>query len=158
MLSNKIRCPTCGKDSTFDTFNPENLDRDIYVRYAGGLGYGGGFYHGPDESVLGDKTITQKILDRCIDFLNLFQENKICTKRELAAKLKIGVPIQGTDEVTPYDDFINRRTLQIESLKKQVTSLNSELLRHKIKLTKSEEMKKNYDQLLKKIDQKKKDK
>jgi hypothetical protein len=146
----------CGKDSTFDTFNPKILDHDIYVRYAGGLGYGGGFYHGPDESVLGDEIFTPKILDRCIDLLNLFQENKICTKRELATKLKIGVHIQGIDEVVQYDDFIKMKNLQIEHLQKKVTSSNSESLGYEIKLRELEEIKKSYNLLLKNLDLKKK--
>jgi hypothetical protein len=29
-----IRCPLCGKDSALSTFNPEDLDMDIYIRQA----------------------------------------------------------------------------------------------------------------------------
>ena len=59
----------CGKDSAFSTFNPQDMDRDIYVRQTYGLGKGG-FSYGPDESVLGDDFFTPKVMDRCIDLLN----------------------------------------------------------------------------------------
>ena len=120
-----IRCPLCGKDSAISTFNPEDLDRDIYVRQTRGLGYPGGFTYGPDESVLGDDVYTPKVKDRCIDLLKLFMENGIVTARELAVKLRIGMPIQGTDKVFPYEDILDIIYKQNEALKKQVSTTRS---------------------------------
>ena len=144
-----VRCPLCGKDSAISTFNPEDLDRDIYVRQTSGLGYPGGFTYGPDESVLGDDVYTPKVMDRCIDLLNLFMENGIVTARELAVKLRIGVPLQGTDEVFPYEDILDNYYKQNEALKNQVSSLKNQLstTRSGVSIFKFEELKTSYNKL-----------
>ena len=72
-----IRCPICGKGSAISSFNPNDLDLDIYIRQTHGLGYGGGFSYGPDESVLGDEFFTPMIKARCFDLIRLFIEKKI---------------------------------------------------------------------------------
>ena len=145
-----IRCPLCGKDSAISTFNPEDLDRDIYVRQTRGLGYRGGFTYGPDESVLGDDVYTPKVMDRFIDLLKLFMENGIVTAGELAVKLRIGVPIQGTDQVFPYEDILGNYYKQNEDLKNQVSSLKNQLstTRSGVSIFEFEELKTSYEKLV----------
>ena len=82
----------CGKDSAFKSFNPEDLDLDIYVRQTSGLGYGGGFSYGPDESVLGDDFFTPKVMDRCIELLKVGIEKDIVISRELAVRARSKKP------------------------------------------------------------------
>ena len=125
-----IRCPMCGKDSAFSTFDPENLDLDIYVRQVTGLGRGRGFSPGPDESVFGDDHYTPKVMDRCMELLKAGIEKGSVTKREIARQLKIGAPIQGMDEVIPYEDvqkilLKQNQTLQVKnaSLERQISAL-----------------------------------
>jgi len=144
-----VRCPLCGKDSAISTFNPEDLDRDIYVRQTSGLGYPGGFTYGPDESVLGDDVYTPKVMDRCIDLLKLFMENGIVSARELALKLKMGVPIQGTDEVAPYEYVLDLSNQQIKALKNQVSSLKNQLstTRSGVSIFEFEKLKTSYNKL-----------
>jgi hypothetical protein len=145
-----VRCPLCGKDSAVSTFSPEDLDRDIYVRQTSGLGYPGGFTYGPDESVLGDDVYTPKVMDRCIDLLKLFMENDIVTARELAVKLRMGVPIQGTDEVVPYEYVLKLNNQQIKALKDQVSSLKYQLstTRSGVSLHVFEELKTSYNKIV----------
>ena len=122
-----VRCPMCGKDSAFSSFNPEDLDLDIYTRQASGLGYGGGFSHGPDKSVLGDDVFTPKVMDRCIELFKVAVEKDYITSRELAVKLKIGVPIQGTDDVIPFEDSLDIFYEQNEALKMEISSLRNHI-------------------------------
>ena len=145
-----IRCPLCGKDSAVSTFNPEDLDRDIYLRQTIGLGYQRGFTYGPDESVLGDDVYTPKVMDRFIDLLKLFMENDIVTARELAVKLRIGVPIQGTDQVFPYEDILGNYYKRNEDLKNQVSSLKNQLstTRSGVSIFEFVELKTSYEKLV----------
>lgn len=147
---NKIRCPMCGLDSAISTFDPEELDRDIYVRNAVGLGRGGGFHHGPDESILGDDSITPKIVNRCVDLLNLFIENNIVSSQELAVKLKMGVPVQGTDEVVPYEDVLKVYYRQNEALIKRTSSLEKQvsIARNGVSRLEYERLKTGYEKLI----------
>jgi hypothetical protein len=140
----------CGKDSAFKSFNPEDLDLDIYVRQTSGLGYGGGFSYGPDESVLGDDFITPKVMDRCIELLKVGIEKGSVILRELAVKLKMGVPIQGTNEVVPYEDVLNIFNEQIEALKNEVTLLKSQVstARSGISILEYEKLKTRYNKLV----------
>jgi hypothetical protein len=145
-----VRCPMCGKDSAFSSFNPEDLDPDIYVRQTSGLGYGGGFSYGPDESVLGDDYFTPKVMDRCVELLKLGIEKGSVTSRELAVKLKLGVPFQGTDKVAPYEDVLDIYNKQIEALKKEVTSLKYQVstARSGVSILEYEELKTRYNKLV----------
>jgi hypothetical protein len=140
----------CGKDSAFSSFNPEDLDLDIYVRQTSGLGYGGGFSHGPDESVLGDDFFTPKVMDRCVELLKVGIDKDSVTSRELAVKLKIGVSVQGTDEVVPYEDFLDIFNEQIEALKKEVISLKKQVstARSGVSISEHEELKTRYKKLV----------
>ena len=117
----------CGKDSAISTFNPEDLDRDIYIRQVSGLGYRGGFSFGPDESVLGDEIYTPKVMDRCIDLLKLFMECDIVTSRKLAEELKMGEPLQGTDKFVSYEDIVSALFQVNTALENQVSKLRLEL-------------------------------
>lgn len=127
-----VRCPMCGKDSASTSFNPENLDVDIYVRQAIGLGRGKGFSFGPDETVLGDDHYTPKVMDRCMELLKAGIEKGSVTRREIASHLKIGAPIQGTEDVIPYEDvqellLKQNHALQVKnaSLERQVSTARS---------------------------------
>ena len=154
-----VRCPLCGKDSAVSTFSPEDLDRDIYVRQTSGLGYPGGFTYGPDESVLGDDVYTPMVKDRCIDLLKLFMENDIVTARELAVKLKMGAPIQGTDEVFPYEDLLDIYYKQNEALENQVSSLKNQLSttrRSGVSILEFEKLKTSYNKLVNDLEIKRK--
>ena len=122
-----VRCPLCGKDSFISNFNPDELDLDIYVRSFVGLGYKRGFAPTPDESVLGDDEFTPKIKNRCIALLNLFVERGIISRRELALLLRMGVPVQGSDETVPYEDFIRMRSQIIEAKDKRISMLESQV-------------------------------
>ena len=151
----------CGKDSAFSHFNPEDLDLDIYVRQASGLGYGRRFTHGPDESVFGDDIFTPKVMDRCIELLRVAVEKDYITSRELAVKLKIGVPIQGTDDVIPFEDSLDIFYEQNEALKMEISSLRNHIFtaRSGISMYEHEALKNRYNKLeilvraKKKIDQ-----
>ena len=140
----------CGKDSAFSSFNPEDLDLDIYVRQTSGLGYGGGFSYGPDESVLGDDFFTPKVMERCIELLKVGIEKDSVTSRELAVKLKMGVPIQGTDKVVPYEDVLDIFNKQIKALKKEVISLKKQVstARSGVSRLEYEELKTRYNKLV----------
>jgi len=140
----------CGKDSAVSSFNPEDLDLDIYVRQTIGLGYGRGFSHGPDESVLGDDFFTPKVMDRCIELLKLGIEKESIIPRELALKLKMGVPVQGTDKVVPYMDVLDISFRQIEALKNEVLSLKQQvsIARSGVSRFEHEELKTRYDKLV----------
>jgi len=153
-----IRCPLCGKDSAVSTFSPEDLDRDIYIRQTSGLGYPGGFTYGPDESVLGDEVYTPKVKDRCIDLLKLFMENNIIAARKLALELKMGVPIQGTDEVVPYEYVLDLSNQQIKALKNQVLSLKNQLstTRSGVSILEFEKLKTSYNKLVNDLEVKRK--
>jgi hypothetical protein len=140
----------CGKDSAFSTFNPQDMDRDIYIRQTYGLGKRG-FSYGPDESVLGDDFFTPKVMDRCIDLLNLSREMNILSSQELAARLKIGVPVQGTDTVVPYEDTLANFFEQNEFLRKRISSLENEVLaarRSGISIFEHEELKTRHNKLV----------
>ena len=145
-----VRCLMCGKDSAFTSFNPEDLDLDIYVRQTSGLGYGGGFSYGPDKSVLGDDFFTPKVMNRCIELLKVGIEKNSVTTRELALKLKIGVPVQGTDKVVPYENVLNRVNEQNTALQKEVTSLQKQVstARSGVSISEHEELKTRYNKLV----------
>jgi hypothetical protein len=143
-----IRCPLCGKDSAISTFNPEDLDRDIYIRQVSGLGYGGGFDFGPDESVLGDEIFTPKVMDRCIDLLILCMECGIITSRELAVKLRMGEPLHGTDKFVPYEDIMHALFQQITAHKNQDTSQKIQLSTTSNVNMQFEALKTNYNKLV----------
>ena len=145
-----VRCPMCGKDSAFKSFNPEDLDLDIYVRQTSGLGYGRGFSYGPDESVLGDDYFTPKVMDRCIELLKLGIEKDSVTSRELGVKLKLGVPVQGTDTVVPYEDVLDMYNKHIDALKKEVKSLKYQVstARSGVSISEHEELKTRYNKLV----------
>jgi hypothetical protein len=121
-----IRCFFCGKDSAISGFEPSDLDLDIYIRQVYGLGYGGGFEFGPDESVLGDEYFTSKFLDRSIDFINLLIEKGLISKEEIERRLKLGIPIINLEGVLPYDSFINIQENEIRILENQVSKLKSQ--------------------------------
>ena len=140
-----VRCPLCGKDSFISNFNPDELDLDIYVRSFVGLGYRGGFAPTPDESVLGDDEFTPKIKNRCIDLLNLFVERGIISRRELALLLRMGVPVQGSDETVPYEDFIRMRSQIIEAKDNQISMLESQV---RARARSYEDLKTRYDKLV----------
>ena len=142
-----VRCPLCGKDSFISNFNPDELDLDIYVRSFVGLGYRGGFAPTQDESVLGDDEFTPKIKNRCIDLLNLFVEQGIISRRELALLLRMGVPVQGSDETVPYEDFIRMRSQIIEAKDKRISMLESQVraARGRVSMRSYEDLKTRYD-------------
>ena len=123
MLMSHIRCLYCGKDSAVSGFEPSDLDLDIYTRQVRGLGYGGGFEFGPDESVLGDDYYTPKFLDRSIDFINLLIKKELISKEEIESRLKIGIPIIDSEDVLPYDALINMLQNETSNLKNQVSNL-----------------------------------
>jgi len=99
--------------------------------------------------VLGDDVYTPKVMDRCIDLLKLFMENGIVSARELALKLKMGVPIQGTDEVAPYEYVLDLSNQQIKALKNQVSSLKNQLstTRSGVSIFEFEKLKTSYNKL-----------
>ena len=153
-----IRCFFCGKDSAVSGFEPSNLDLDIYTRQVHGLGYGGGFYSDPDESVLGDDYYTPKFLDRSIDFIKLLIEKGINSKKEIESRLKIGMPISNSEEVIPYDDFINMNHNINSNLQSQVSKLKNQIsFNSQNHVTKKSynELKKSYDGFRKEVDAKK---
>ena len=120
-----VRCFFCGKDSAVSSFDPSDLDLDLYIRQVRGLGYGGGFAAGPDESVLGDDYYTPKFFDRSIAFLKLLIDKGIVAKEEIENRLKIGIQFVDSDDFLPYDDFINFCTnLKDEDFKKELKSFN----------------------------------
>ncbi len=123
MYMSHIRCFYCGKDSAVSGFEPSDLDLDIYTRQVRGLGYGGGFEFGPDESVLGDDYYTPKFLDRSIDFIKLLIEKDIISRKEIESRLKIGIPIIDSEDVLPYDKLINMLQNETSKLKNQVSNL-----------------------------------
>lgn len=145
-----VRCPLCGKDSFISNFNPDELDLDIYVRSFVGLGYRGGFAPTPDESVLGDDEFTPKIRNRCIDLLNLFVERGIISRRELALLLRMGVPVKGSDETVPYEDFIRMRSQILEAKDKRISMLESQVraARGGVSMLPFEDLKTRYDKLV----------
>jgi hypothetical protein len=91
-------------------------------------------------------------MDRCIDLLRLFIEEDILTEAELMKELNIGVSRKGTDQVIPYDDVL-KMILQPEQPQKIQGS--DELLR-RLMDTKPNEYRSRYEELVKKIEQKKK--
>jgi hypothetical protein len=145
-----VRCPLCGKDSFISNFNPNELDLDIYVRSFVGLGYRGGFAPTQDESVLGDDEFTPKIKNRCIDLLNLFVEQGIISRRELALYLRMGVPVHGSDEIVPYEDFTRMRSQTIEAKDKRISMLESQVraARGGVSMLAYEDLKTRYDKLV----------
>jgi hypothetical protein len=145
-----VRCPLCGKDSFISNFNPDELDLDIYVRSFVGLGYRGGFAPTQDESVLGDDEFTPKIKNRCIDLLNLFVEQGIISRRELALLLRMGVPVQGSDETVPYEDFVRMRSQILEAKDKRISMLESQVraARGGESMLAYEDLKTRYDKLV----------
>jgi hypothetical protein len=145
-----VRCPLCGKDSFISNFNPDELDLDIYVRSFVGLGYRRGFAPTQDESVLGDDEFTPKIRNRCIDLLNLFVERGIISRRELALSLRMGVPVKGSDETVPYEDFIRMRSQIIEAKDKRISMLESQVraARGGVSMLPFEDLKTRYDKLV----------
>jgi hypothetical protein len=129
ILLSHVRCFFCGKDSAISSFDPSELDLDIYTRQVYGLGYKRGFAFGPDVSVLGDDEFTPKFKDRSIEFIRLLMERGIITPIEVQKQLKIGVPIYGTDDVIPYEDFCRLSNdimaREVSKLKKEVSLLRS---------------------------------
>ena len=105
---------------------------------------------GPDESVLGDDFFTPKVMDRCIELLKLGIEKEYITPRELALKLKMGVPVQGTDKVVPYTDVLDINFGHIEALKKEVVSLKLQVstARSGVSRFEHEQLKTRYDKLV----------
>jgi hypothetical protein len=145
-----IRCPLCGKDSSISHFNPDELDLDIYVRSHVGLGYRGGFAPTQDESVLGDDEFTPKIKNRCIDLLNLFVEQGIIDRRELTLLLRMGVPVQGSDQIVSYEDFMRMLSQKIEAKDKRISILESQVrvARGGVSMPAYEDLKTRYDKLV----------
>lgn len=105
ILLSHVRCLFCGKDSAVSSFDPSELDLDIYTRQVSGLGYKKGFAFGPNVSVLGDDVFTPKFKDRSLAFIRLLMESGIMTPWEVQTKLKIGIPIHGSDDVIPFENF-----------------------------------------------------
>jgi hypothetical protein len=153
-----IRCPMCGKDSAFSTFDPENLDLDIYVRQVTGLGRGRGFSPGPDESVFGDDHYTPKVMDRCMELLKAGIEKGCVTMREIERLLKMGVPIQGTEDVVPYEDVQKILLRQNQALRKKNASLERQIstLGSSVSLFEHEQLREKYEKLESNVRAKKK--
>ena len=153
-----FRCPMCGKDSACASFNPENLDLDIYVRQVTGLGRGRGFSPGPDESVFGDDHYTPKVMDRCMELLKAGIEKGSVTKREIARQLKIGAPIQGMDEVIPYEDVQEFLLKQNQTLQVKNASLvrQASMARSGISVVEHEQLREKYEKLESNVRAKKK--
>jgi hypothetical protein len=142
----------CGKDAAISGFDPQKLDRDIYIRQVVRLEAGKGFTYEPDISVLGDDEFTPMIKDRCIDLIRLFIEQDILTEEELMKELKIGVPVEGNDQVIPYEDVLK----MVSQLKPaQETQATDELLR-RLLVSKPNMYKEKYDELVKELELKKK--
>ena len=153
ILLSHIRCFFCGKDSAVSSFDPSDLDLDLYVRQVRGLGYGGGFAAGPDESVLGDDYFTPQFFDRSIAFLKLLIEKGIVAKDELENSLKIGIQFVDSEDVLPYDDFINILKKENINLKRRIS-----YLQHQDTVTSQNYVPKtNYNKLVKKYNNFKKE-
>ncbi|MCK5643722.1 MAG: hypothetical protein KAJ19_23175 [Gammaproteobacteria bacterium] len=153
-----IRCPMCGKDSAFSTFDPENLDVDIYIRQVTGLGRGRGFSPGPDESVFGDDHYTPKVMDKCMELLKAGIEKGSVTWREIARQLKMGVPKQGTEDVIPYEDVLKALLKQNNALQTKTTSLERQIstARSGVSLFEHEQLRERYEKLESNVRAKKK--
>jgi len=117
----------CGKDSACASFDPESLDVDIYVRQVTGLGRGRGFSPGPDESVFGDDHYIPKVMDRCIVLLKAGIEKGSVIRREIERRLTIGAPIQGTEDVVPYEDVQKILLRQNQALQVKTASLERQI-------------------------------
>jgi hypothetical protein len=141
----------CGKDAAISGFDPQNLDRDIYIRQVVKLPPGEGFTFEPDISVLGDDEFTPKIKDRCIDLIRLFKEQGTLTEEELMEELKIGVPVEGTDTVIPFPEFIKILSQQQTQKTQAINDLKKSLY-----LNKPDEYKEKYEKLVNKLESKRK--
>jgi hypothetical protein len=142
----------CGKDAAISGFDPQKLDRDIYIRQVVRLEAGRGFTYEPDISVLGDDEFTPKIKDRCIDLIRLFREQDILTEEELMEELKIGVPVEGTDTVIPFPEFIKMVSQLQQTQEKQAIN---KLLR-RVLHGKPGVYKEKYEKLVKRLESKRK--
>jgi hypothetical protein len=151
-----VRCPLCGRDCAVSVFDPSKLDRDIYTRQVRRASRG--FDPGPDESVLGDDIFTPMIKDRCLDLIRLFMENGIISSSEVTRELKIGVPINGSDDVVSYEKMLEIRERVHEGLNEQVSALRnqvSQLRLNTVSKKRYNELREAYEELNKSLELKK---
>ena len=84
-----LSCPLCGCNCPITAFNPEDQVNDIRVGTPMGRGYKKGFDPPELYSILGDKDITPKIIDRVYDLFTFFVKEGFIQKLDLINDLKL---------------------------------------------------------------------
>jgi len=103
-----IGCPLCGKNNSFESFNPTQLDDDVYAIRIVGLGRGRGFKTVGKYSLLNDMDVMGPIKDRVLVLVDLLHNNDIISDDELAERFG-GGSAEETERWREYAGRLNRR-------------------------------------------------
>ena len=103
-----IGCPLCGKNSSLESFDPSQLDDDVYAIQVVGLGRGRGFKTVGRHSLLDDEEVMEPIKDRLFDLVDLLRKHGTISDDEIKERFGNGSDDE-VERVKEYARSLNRR-------------------------------------------------
>ena len=127
-----VLCPICAKYSYGSTFNPENLDDDIYLVNFKGKGRGKGFEAYDHQSIMGDDVYTPLFVKRILQMLKTFITTDIIKIQDVLKELSI-TPTYVRSREIPRSNILDRNEIALlkEELSKKEKEINSLVQAHK---------------------------
>lgn len=89
-----LLCPLCGKNTSWEKYDPETFDMDIYVQDFKGLGRGKGFVSLGKRSILHDRAAVLPVKRRLLELLRLLDDEGHVSEEEIGKTF--GMPTRGS--------------------------------------------------------------